>query len=269
VFGVKNEANVDEWLNESITAFLAKKDTTDQNTKHFTTDKFHATAFKLALDTVRIPLSMFSHAIVKRLALRKNNTGANQSCFFETTLELIQYVSMAMIECIPEHQKYVGDCHVCQLHCRKCRSYFGRQGTVFQVLAEGPFAILHHYGLELPDELPKIPTFTDEDELSYRYDLSLPMHTVPEDCNDFGRKITAQQKEEGGPRCEYGTKVPDEWQKEDCILQHLYLHNMAEAMRTDIYFSGDEIARMTYTISLLFSIFDVARHRYEYTHTQY
>jgi hypothetical protein len=95
------------------------------------------------------------------------------------------------------------------------------------------------------------------------------MHTVPEDCNDFGRKITAQQKKEGGPRCEYGTEIPDDWPKDDCILQRLYLHNMAEAMRTDTYFSGDEIARMNYTISLLFSIFDVARHRYEYTHTQY
>ena len=56
--------------------------------------------------------------------------------------------------------------------------YFGRQGTVFQVFPEGPFAILYHYGLELPNELPKSSTFKEEDELSYRYDISLPMHTV-------------------------------------------------------------------------------------------
>lgn len=95
-------------------------------------------------------------------------------------------------EWIPEHEKYVGDCHVCRLYSQKGQGYFGRQGTVCQVLAEAPFAILYHSGLEIPNELQKIKMFTEEDELHYRYDVSLPMHTQPDDFNNFCIKVTAQ-----------------------------------------------------------------------------
>ena len=62
--------------------------------------KFHAIAIKLAIETVNIPLSVFMHAIVKYFALCKINTGANQSCFYETTLELIQYASVARLSAL-------------------------------------------------------------------------------------------------------------------------------------------------------------------------
>ena len=44
---------------------------------------------------------------------------------------------------------------------------------------------------------------------------------------------------------------------DDVNKNRYYLHNMAEAMRIDAFFSGDEQARHYNTTAMLFSIFDV------------
>ena len=155
----------------------------------------------------------------------------------------------------PYHNRFVGNSHRCTLYCSKCETFFGITDTIAKVLVEAPFAILYHYGLELPETLPEPDKkLTEEQLLNRRMALSLPMHTMAAHMNEFGAKITNKQiKYE---RCEYGaddcTFVLDDVNK-----NRYYLHNMAEAMRIDAFFSGDEQARHYNTSAMLFSIFDV------------
>ncbi len=63
---------------------------------------------------------------------------------------------------------------------------FGIKGTIFQVLYEAPFAILYHYGLELPKN-------GLNDSSDDWFCTSLPMHTMPNKLNDSGIEITNNQ----------------------------------------------------------------------------
>jgi hypothetical protein len=101
---------------------------------------------------------------------------------FETTLELIQSISVTIRKANPEYTQYVGDCHECCLYCYKCFSPFGIKGTIFMVLYEAPYAILYHYGLELPTNGLNDSSFD-------RFSASLPIHTRTEYLNDSGIKI--------------------------------------------------------------------------------
>jgi hypothetical protein len=75
----------------------------------------------------------------------------NDKVMHETTLELVQYVSISLEVATPNHKVFVGDCHSCILYCEKCHRTFGDSGNIFQVLAEAPHAILYHHGLELTE----------------------------------------------------------------------------------------------------------------------
>ena len=105
-------------------------------------------AMELVKRFTRISLSIFTHAIVSRF---KSGKGPSK-LIHETTLELLQFVSVALIQTVPYHEWYIGDKHQCQLYCEKCNTKFGRSGNIFKVLVEASTAILYHHGLELTSE---------------------------------------------------------------------------------------------------------------------
>ena len=106
-------------------------------------------------------------------ARNKKTTEDTSNVMFESTLELIQDISVILRKASPVHTQYVGDCHQCRLYCYKCFSSFGIKGTIFQVLYEAPYGILYHHGLELPENMPN-------DTFSAWFCASLPMHTTPD-----------------------------------------------------------------------------------------
>ncbi len=64
----------------------------------------------LAARHTKIPLAIFSHAVVNRLKPTKA-----VDHIYETTLELIQYVSIKMIKVDLRYIAYTGDMHKCVL----------------------------------------------------------------------------------------------------------------------------------------------------------
>ena len=76
---------------------------------------------ELAAGLTRIPLAVITHVIVNRVAGLKGD-----KAFYETTLELLQHVSIAMAKPVSYHEMFVGDCHSCVLYCEKCQCRFGR-----------------------------------------------------------------------------------------------------------------------------------------------
>ena len=172
----------EEWLYPHINKFCA-----DKMLKPTDVNIVHTFALKLAIVGTMIPLSLFTHAIINRFKLRnKKATIQNMPVFYETTLELIQHVSISLQRVSPYHNNFVGDSHSCTLYCVKCKCRFGITGSIFKVLAEAPFAILYHHGLELPEKLPSPSTIlTDEEEMARRLHLSLPMHTMADHMKKF------------------------------------------------------------------------------------
>jgi len=74
-----------------------------------------------------IPFSVVTHAIISRFKSGKSNN----KVVHETTLELVQYVSIALINVSPNHKSYIGDQHTCVLYCEKCNQRFGLIGNIF------------------------------------------------------------------------------------------------------------------------------------------
>ena len=216
----------------------------------------HNFALQLAMKGVNIPLSILTHAIVTRFKMRNKKTSIQHAPdFYETTMELIQHVVVKLKRVSPYHNKYVGDSHRCILYCAKCKSSFGITGTICKVLTEAPFAILYHYGLELPETLPDPDkNLTKEQLLHRRMSLSLPMHTMSQHLNEFGADATKTQTSH--PRCLFGAEDID-LSLDDISKNRHFLHNMAEAMRIDAFFSGDEMTCHFNTTAMLFSIFEV------------
>ena len=105
---------------------------------------------------------------------------------FETTLELIQEISVIIPKASPVHTHYVGDYHQCNLYVYKCYTPFGIKGIIVQVLYEAPYAILYHHGLELSENIPN-------DTFSAWFCASLPMHTTPDHLNNTGIEVTEHQ----------------------------------------------------------------------------
>jgi len=193
-----------------------------------------------------------AHGIAMRLKARnKQATEDTSNVLFETMLELIQDISVIIHKASPVHNQYVGDCHQCSLFCQKCYNTFGIKGAIFQVLYEAPYAALYHHGLELPEIIPN-------DTFDTRFCASLPMHTMPDHLNEYWIEITKRQNLY--PRCSCGNGDNLKTQQ-DIINNHLYLHNLSEAMRIDSFFSGDMDAWNYNTTAMLFSIFDVMFHR--------
>ncbi len=80
------------------------------------------------------------------------------------------------------------------------------------------------------------------------------MHTMSQHLNDFGAEVTKKQKNYDW--CIYGAEDCT-FLLEDVNKNRYYLHNMAEAMRVDAFFSGDEQTRHYNTTAVLFSISEV------------
>jgi len=80
-----------------------------------------------------IPLSIFSHAVVRRIKLSK---GPSRK-IHETTMELIQYITVQLHKPNDSYSAMTGDRHQCVLYCEKCSRVFGEKGTIFKVLAGG------------------------------------------------------------------------------------------------------------------------------------
>ena len=109
-------------------------------------------AIGIVARATQIPLNLFTHGIAMRLKARnKKPTKDTSNVTFETTLELIQDISVVIQKASPVHTHYIGDCHKCCLYCYRCFTEFGIKGTIFQVLFEAPYAILYHHGLELSE----------------------------------------------------------------------------------------------------------------------
>jgi hypothetical protein len=186
-----------------------------------------------------------------RLKARSKKTAEDTShVMFETTLELIQDISVMIRKASPVHTKYVGDCHQCQLYCYKCYNAFGMKGTIFQVLYEAPYAIVYHHGLELPEN-------GLNDSSNDRFVASLPIHTMP-DNHPTGIEVTKRQTKY--ERCEIGNGH-DLDDNQEILANRLNLHNLSEAMRIDSAFTGDTKSRHYNTTAMLFSLFDVMFHR--------
>ncbi len=117
----------------------------------------------------RMPLSIVTHSLVNRVQwANKQNLG-----FHETTLQLLQYVSITMVTCNPNHKVFVGDNHTFRLCCEKCQTLFGKKGNIAQVMANASNSILYHYGLELNYTCKGDHVI----ETEYWYKNSLPMHS--------------------------------------------------------------------------------------------
>jgi hypothetical protein len=159
----------------------------------------------LAAGLTRIPLAVITHAIVN---CHKKRDVQQQMFMYETTMELLQYVSVSMVSAKPYHNIYVGDCHTCTLYCEKCDREFGVQGYIFQVLREASHAILHHNGLELAhnkdtktsQDDPEIPVCED------RYRKSSPMHSTATFMNQFSSSVIDRLNEQTSACCLYGTR---------------------------------------------------------------
>ncbi len=245
------------WINNPIEKFQKTAD------KHDVKDK--NVIFQFAIDVAaratHIPLCALTHGIVMRLKAKgkkhvdargKTTADDTSNFIFETTLELIQNISVSIRKASPEITEYVGDCHECRLYCTKCFFPFGIKGTIFQVLYEAPYAILYHYGLELPNNGLRYDSSND------RFCASLPMHTSPENLGDSGIEIFKRQT--AYVRCACGTD--QNWKDNQEIFDNRkHLHNLSEAMRIDSAFTGDMKCRHYNTTAILFSLFDVMSHR--------
>ena len=84
---------------------------------------------------------------------------------------------------------------------------------------------------------------------------------MPNHCNEFGIKVTEDQASNGWTRFKHGNEV-GEGTRSNIALQCQYLHNLAESMHINSFFAGDLSSCQLQTTSLLFSLFDVAYHRY-------
>ena len=180
-------------------------------------------------------------------AKNKKATDDTSNVIFETTLELIQDISVIIRKASPVHTQYVGDCHQCCLYCYRCFTEFGIKGTIFQVLFEAPYAILYHHGLELPENILN-------DTLNAWFCASLSMHTMPDNINDTGKEVMKRQT--AYPRCVGGNGYNLEFIHE-FLANQLHLHNLSEAMRIDSVFTGDMKIWHYNTTAMLFSLFDV------------
>ena len=72
----------------------------------------------------------------------------------ETTLELLQRISIKIVQPSPKRKCFRGDGHICQLFCSRCDEKFGPKGPLECVLARTPAMVLIHYGF-LPENRPK------------------------------------------------------------------------------------------------------------------
>ena len=215
----------------------------------------------IATSLTRVPLAVITHALVNRMRETKKR---NDKVMHETTLELVQYVSISLETATPNHKVFVGDCHSCILYCEKCNRNFGDRGNIFQVLAEAPHAILYHHGLELTQSNSADADDEDGSEMKTderRFINSLPMHTYPPFLGPFSLNIIDKLDKMAYQRCLFGTG--EHVSKNNRVKSMKYFHSLNEAMRIDTYYAGNEEvlkSRGNMTSALLLALFDSAHH---------
>ena len=73
-------------------------------------------AIDIAAHATQIPLNVLTHGIAMRLKARNKKISEDTSnVIFETTLELIQDISVIIQKASSVHTQYVGDFHQCRL----------------------------------------------------------------------------------------------------------------------------------------------------------
>ena len=95
-----------------------------------------------------IHLVVLAHFLLRRL-IHKDKMG-----MLETTLELLQRISVKIVQPSPKRKCFRGNGHTCQLFCSRCNKKFGPKGPFECVLARTPVMVLIHYGF-LPEKRPK------------------------------------------------------------------------------------------------------------------
>ena len=192
------------------------------------------TVRNLATEMTRIPLAAITHATMARMYSVKGS--GPKKHVYETTLELLQYVSVAMVSVEAYFHAFVGDCHTCVLFCEKCQKQFGRIGDIFQVMSEAPHAILYHHGLELTECEGKEDDNDDLEES--RFSVSLPIHPSTDGMGAFSLSMIKTFNSMPSQRCTYGCGS-NHFSKSHDQNSHdknfHYMHNLDEAMRIDSY----------------------------------
>jgi len=217
-------------------------------------DLCHKKTLDMAVQLTRIPFSAITHAVINRLKVGKSNN----KFVHETTLELVQHISIALVNVSPNHKLYMGDCHTCILYCEKCNQKFGLPGSIIKVLAEASNTILYHYGLEL-GELDESDEYENMNQ--QRFMNSLPLHTMQHLMGTFSTSIVKRLSTMNNQRFKYGTGNVLSRYKED--KNNYYLHAWHEAMKIDTYFAGNDFIlkqRANHMSCLVLSLFDVAHH---------
>ena len=212
---------------------------------------------EVATRMTRIPMAVLTHSTVLRLVTHGGQLGRT---YYETTLELLQYVSVALTEVQPLHDSFAGDCNTCVLFCEKCHRQFGREGNIFQVLSEASQSILYHHGLELIDVDTDDSLNDDLEEYlqEKRFKKSLPMHAMSIGMGASYSSLITSLNEMKSQRCKFG--IGENLPRDQHAKNHHYMHNLDEAMRIDAFLAGNEEfmnKRSCFTMALLFSIFDV------------
>ena len=125
-----------------------------------------------------------------------------------------------------------------------------RQRNIFQVLYEAPYAILYHFGLELPENTPN-------DTFSAWFCVSIPMHTISDQLNHTGIEVTKRQTAYARCLCVSGYNLENLGEIQS---NRKSLHNLSEAIRIDSLFTRDMKSWHYNTTAILFSLFYVMFH---------
>ena len=208
------------------------------------------TICQLATRMTRIPLAVLTHTTVLRLVTLG---GQGDRTLYETTLELLQYVSIALKEVQPICDSFAGDCNTCVLYCEKCHRQFGREGNIFQVLSEASLSILYHHGLELIELETEDNSDKHEDIIpEIRFNKSLPMHAMTIGMGAKYLSLTSTLNGMESQRCKYG--IGKSLPRDQHAINHHYMHNLNDAMRIDAFLAGNEEflnKRSCFTMALL------------------
>ena len=109
-----------------------------------------------------------------------------------------------------------------------------------------------HHGLELPENIPN-------DTFSAWFCASLPMHTMPDQLNHTGIKVTKRQTAYCRCLCGNGLNLVN---LHEIQSNQKSPHNLSEAMIIDSLFNGVMKTQHYNTTAMLFSLFYVMFHRW-------
>lgn len=145
----------------------------------------------------------------------------------ETTLELLQRISVKIIQPSPKHKCFCGDMHTCQLFCSRFNKTFGLKGPLERVLDCTPVMVLIHYGFLLEERPEQMVTF---DMLPPLFSTEEAFLKVSKDVYN-GIEENADEEDRANLLCKCLT---DKRGKKD--VDHFV--NFTEAVKIDSHFSA-------------------------------